>query len=166
MPRDKKTDPLPGEDLTAQELTLVEAVVEGASYADAYKAAYGAEGYAQASLWVKASRKVHEPKIQRALAQIRAIGLAKVGLRHGDTLERRIAEEYAFFQDCRETGNMGAAGQAYDRINKLEGLYIDQVRDVTFDPVKTLEEIAKLDKTLAARLAEDHQVAWDEDTVH
>lgn len=160
MPQNQKTQPREQEDelppLSAQEEKLVEAVMQGMNNSDAYRTAYGASGYSLPALHVKACRKVGSPKIQAHLRAIRAVGVAKIGL----TVQDRIAAEAAFAQRAEDAGNFGAAGGAHDRINKLAGLYVDQIRDVTekHDPAQTIREIAQHAPELAASLAAVHGI--------
>lgn len=163
MPQNQKTAPRKEDDdlepLNAQEEKLVEAVLAGEDNCAAYRAGYGASGYSPAALRVKACRKIGSPKIQAHLRALRAVGAAKIGL----TIEDRIAAEAAFAQRAEDAGNFGAAGGANDRINKLAGLYIDQVRDVTerHDPAQTIRDIAKHAPELAASLAAQHGISLD-----
>lgn len=164
MPRQKKTEPKQDSgdidvlaDLSVQEQRLVEALAEGLNNVDAYRRAYGAEGYSAPALRVRACRKIAEPKIQAALRVLRSVGLANAKL----TLDDRIEHELAFAQRAEDAGNFGAAGGAYDRINKLLGLYVDKYEDVTqHDPLKTLDEIAKVSPDYAMHLAKKHGIAW------
>lgn len=144
-------------DLTAQELVFVGAVVGGSPYTEAYRQAYGAENYSDNALRVQASRKASQAHIQKAISEVQAVTSANIAL----TLERRIAEEYAFHHECRRTGNMGAAGGAFDRINKLAQMYVEQHADVTPDPLQTLQAIARANPQLARALAEQEGIPWD-----
>lgn len=164
MPQNQKTAPATAAEelpvLSVQEERLVEALVNGADNCEAYRAGYGAEGYSAAALRVRACRKVADPKIQAHLRSLRAIGFANVGL----TLAARIEAEAAFAQRAEDAGNYGAAGGAYDRINKLAGLYVEQVRVVNdrVDPVQKLKQIAERSPDLAAFLAAKHGIELPE----
>lgn len=160
MPQNQKTDPVDDADelpmLNEQEEKLVEAVLAGEDNCQAYRTAYGAEGYSKNALSVRACRKIGEKKIQQHLRAIRATGMARIRL----NLQDRIEAEAAFAQRAEDAGNFGAAGGANDRINKLAGLYVEQVRDVTdrHDPVQTIREIATINPDYAAELAAAHGI--------
>lgn len=171
MPRNKSTAPYkpkPGKPesnlsiLSAEEEKLVEAVALGADNSEAYKRAYGAEGYSAAALRVRACRKIAEPKIQEHLRALRSVGVANSKL----TLERRMEDELSFAQRAEDAGNYGAAGGAYDRVNKLLGLYIERTMEIAADPMSTLDELARLSPELARKLAEDEGIAWSGGTQH
>lgn len=141
--------------LSPEEARFVEALAVRSSNVEAYRKAYGAEGYSPAALRVQACRKAAEAKIQAHLKILRAQGLASARL----TLDDRIEEELAFAQRCEDAGNMGAAGQARDRVNKLLGLYVEKVQDVTeHDPQRTLLEIQQHSPELAQQLAKANNI--------
>jgi hypothetical protein len=160
MPQNLKTDAIDLDELpplSAEEERLVELVANGTGNSEAYRLAYGANGYNANSLAVKASRKIAEPKIQAHLSALRSVGLAKIGLSYED----RIKDELAFAQRAESAGNFGAAGQARDRINKLAGLYVEKVQDITdHDPQRTLRQIAEVQPELADQLAVQHGIDW------
>lgn len=170
MAQNQKTDPTdePAElpVLSTEEERLVEAVISGQDNCEAYRTAYGAEGYSQAALKVRACRKIAEDKIQQHLRVLRSVGLANLGL----TVAARVEAEAAFAQRAEDAGNFGAAGGANDRINKLAGLYIDKVQVTDqFDPVRTLNEIAKHSPDLAASIAAEKGIEWgkpEHETAH
>lgn len=155
MPQNMKTDPSEEEQelpiLSPQEEALIEAWASGLGQADSYRKAYGAEGYGKNSLAVRACRKFAEPRIQAHLRAMQANGLAKIKL----SLQDRLSAELAFAQRAEDKGNFGAAGQAHDRVNKLLGLYVEKVQDVTdrADVHRTLREIAELSPEVAQQLA-------------
>ena len=163
MPRDLKTEPQTddvADTLSVEEEKLVELLSAGKGNAEAYRLAYGADGYSPNALAVRASRKIAEPKIQYHLRKLRSVGLANLSL----SFEDRIRDEMAFAQRAENEGNFGAAGQARDRINKLAGLYVEKVQDVTgVDPVQTLKDIAQHQPDLAASLAAAHGIPWKAD---
>lgn len=140
------------DDLSPQEEALVESLGLGMDNCAAYRKAYGAEGYSAAALRVRACRKVAEPQIQAALRKLRAVGFANSQL----TLDQRIEAEMAFAQRAEDAGNFGAAGGALDRVNKLLGLYTENVNVKFNAPDNVLEEIRKLNPALADQLANEH----------
>lgn len=126
--------------LTEQEQKLIEALGQGLNNSAAYRAAYGAQGYSDAALRVRACRKVAEPDIQAHLRALQAVGFANSKL----TLDERISDELAFARRAEDAGNYGAAGGAHDRVNKLLGLYVERM-DVTLnDPERILDEIRQI----------------------
>ena len=153
-------DELPA--LNAEEMTLVEALGQGDDNVQAYRRAYEAEGYRLPELRVRACRKVAEPKIQLHLRHLRAVGFANAKL----TLESRLMDELAFAQRAEDAGNYGAAGGSHDRINKLMGLYVERLEVMQADPLDALRQIALSSPALAAQLAKDNGIAWDEETHH
>lgn len=164
MPQNLKTDPAPAADdlpeLSREEEQLVELVASGMGNSEAYRMAYGAQGYGANALAVQASRKIAQAHIQAHLRALRAVGHAKLGLSYED----RIKDELAFAQRAEDAGNFGAAGQARDRINKLAGLYVEKVQDVTdHDPHRTLKQIEEVNPDLAASLAQQHGIDWKAD---
>lgn len=159
--QNQKTEPNPELDdlplLNAEEERLVELIAGGEDNSAAYLRAYNATGYSKAALHVRACRKVAEPKIQQHLRALRSVGLAKAQL----SLAERLKDEMAFAQRAENAGNFGAAGGANDRVNKLLGLYVEKIQDVTsFDPVETIKEIARTQPELAASLAREHGIEW------
>ena len=159
MPRDKKTSPKELEELpilNKEESALIEAWAAGLDQTACYRAAYGAEGYSLPALYVAACRKFADPKINAHMRALRAVGLAKASL----SLHERIEAEQAFAQRAEDDGNYGAAGQAHDRVNKLLGLYVEKFEDTSQDPLKLLEEIARVSPDLASKLAADSNIAW------
>lgn len=144
-------------DLNSEEQTFVEALGQGSNNIEAYKKAYGATGYSSAALKVRACRKAAESKIQSHLNALRSVGFATTAL----TIQNRLEEEQAFAKRCELAGNMGAAGGAYDRINKLMGFYVEKFADVSKDdPMAALRELATLDPDIAQRLASQHNIEW------
>lgn len=160
--QNQRTEPLPADELdvlSVEEEKLVEAVALGHDNPTAYQMAYGATGYSPGALKVRACRKIAEPKIQAHLRALRAVGLANSGL----TIQRRIETELAFAERAEMAGNFGAAGGAHDRVNKLLGMYVEKIKDVTndTDPVRTLRDIAAIaGEDVAASLANKHGIEW------
>jgi hypothetical protein len=75
------------------------------------------------------------------LRALRAVGFYNARL----TLQHRIEAELAFAQRCEDAGNYGAAGGAFDRVNKMLGLYVERSEvTVTTDPATTLKELAAM----------------------
>lgn len=143
------------EPLSPQEEKFVETLAQTGNNTEAYRAAYGAEGYSPPALHVKACKKAAQAKIQAHLRVLRRVGLDKAGL----SLKERVEDERAFMQRCEDAGNFGAAGAARDRINKLLGLYVEKRQEVPAeDPRTTLDEIARINPDYARKLAEQEGI--------
>jgi hypothetical protein len=145
MPQHQKTKPIDLSDLglpalNEQEEKLVELAISGLDQAECYLRAYDATGYSHNSLKVRACKKFAEPKIRAHIRALRAAGATNGVV----TVEARIKEEFAFAQRAEDAGNFGAAGGAYDRINKLAGMYVEKIQDVTVqnDTMTTIKQIA------------------------
>jgi hypothetical protein len=125
--------------LSHKEAVFLEAIAAGDDNCTAFRKAWDAEGYSINALRVEACRRAASDKIQAHLRVLRAVGLDRAGV----TLQGRIEAELAFAQRCENAGNYGAAGQAYDRLNKLAGLYPAERREVTVTstPEQTLQEL-------------------------
>lgn len=153
-PLDIDADNLPP--LSVQEQRLIEALGQGDSNTEAYRKAYGAEGYSQASLHVRACVKVAQSHIQAHLVRLRSVGLNRAVI----SLQQRMEAELAFAQRAEAAGNFGAAGGAYDRLNKLMGLYVERLEVSAADPLETLRQIAQVSPDLAASLAASQGIPW------
>ena len=140
--RNKQTAPTPVPDelpeLSVKEMAFVEAIGEGLDSTAAYRKAYGGDGYAPASLRVKACNKSGEDKIQRWLRHLRAVGFERAC----QSLQQSIEDEMAFGARAEAAGNFGAAGMSRERCHRLMGLYIDrQEIVVSSNPEQTLREL-------------------------
>lgn len=177
MPQNKKTkaapvaniDELP--ELNENEQVFVQWIVAGKPLREAYKLAYGAEGYSEASLRVRASRKAGETNIRQHVAFHQQLGMANALLTRDDWVEHTLAAAYR----AEASGNHGAAMTGRIAVGKALGFQADQTEDITpRDPFEILERIAKTSPDLAAQLAKDKGIDWtpatqpadDEDTVH
>lgn len=161
----KKTQPTKADidvlDLSPEEQAFAEELALSGNQSEAYRKAYGAEGYNANSLKVKACRKAAEPRIKAFVAALRGVGIANARL----TLEQRIEEERSFAQRAEDAGNYGAAGGAYDRLNKLLGLYVEKYTEVASDPLSAFETIAKeFGPDIAKQLAKQEGVNWNPDS--
>jgi len=148
-------DDLP--ELTQQQYAFVAAVLSGKSGADAYRTAYDCTSMSPNAVWVEASRARSHPKISLWLAQARKAGLGAAVV----TLQGHIQELERLREVALETGNVGAAVQAEQLRGKASGHYVERYADVTeTDPMRALEEIDKLNPTLASELAKQHGIQW------
>lgn len=169
MPRQQKTDSGDTQDafaaLTDKQQAFVVNRAAGMAPRDAYKAAYDAENMSDGAISVEACRLASQPNIALILQS-----LANEKLETARQSEaERVQDERAFAIRCELSGNMGAAGGARDRINKLEGRYTDRVEDVTQSPVDVLNEIAARDPEIAEILAKRMGLTTepgDNDTTH
>ena len=83
-----------------------------------------------------------------------------------ESMEEHIRGMYRLREIALETGNIGAAVQAHHFADKASGHYVDQVRDVTVDPLNALKEIASFSPALASELAKEHGLEWPNATEH
>lgn len=139
------------EEVFANELWL------GTPQVEAYRKAYGAEGYNPNSLAVRACRKAGEQKIQNYVRHLKSVTVHKTAL----TMADRIADELAFAMRAERAGNFGAAGGAHDRVNKMLGHYIERMEVIGADPMASLREIAAIHPELARQLAQSSGLDWN-----
>ena len=159
---EEKTDFSELPDLTDSQLKFCIGIIEGKTATEAWMAAYDASNMKKNSIYVEASRALDHPKISLWIARARKaeMGSARRSLaQHIQRLDR--LEQIAL-----ETGNVGAAVQAEQLIGKAEGHYVDQVRDVTADPMQLIREIATISPQMAQQLAEENGVEWPHVTEH
>ena len=127
--------------LTPKQAAFVNALLEGKTAADAYRAAYACESMSQGAIWVEASRLRRSPKVSLWLRHFQRIGL-EAGL---VTMELHLAE-LARARELAIAQNQIAAGvQAEHYRGKAAGLYNDRLR-LTVEPsdaelIKTIEEL-------------------------
>ena len=146
-------------DLTQQQARFVEGILSGKTASDAYRAAYDASTMTDRSIWAEASRTRAHINVAAWLSAARKAGLGRGMV----TLEGHIQELERLKEIAIDTGNVGAAVQAEQLRGKAAGHYIEQHRDLTdYDPLKTLQEIAQTSPDLAAALARQYNVAWEE----
>jgi hypothetical protein len=145
-------------DLTEQQRKFVEGVLTGKTLIDAYRAAYDCSGMAPNSTWVAASRLRSHANIA---LWISAATKAHFGIA-SRTREQHIAKLAELGAIAVETGNVGAAVQAEQLIGKVEGHYTERLDISVTDPLQTLREIAQFAPELAAKLAADQGIEWQE----
>lgn len=145
-------------DLTPMQMKFCEGVLAGLSNRKAYKAAYGAGSMSNASIDVNASRLRHNAKIALWLDAARYEMLKS----HACTLEGHLAELQSLKAIAVRTGNIGAAVQAEQLRGKAAGHYVELHADVSFDPARTLKQIAELEPELARKLAQKHNIPLDQ----
>lgn len=142
--------------LTPEEETYRDELYLGTNQVEAYRKAYGAEGYSLPALQVRACRKAADPKIQAHLRAMQSVAVAKSAL---SSLEC-VADEMAFAQRAENAGNYGAAGAARDRRNKLLGHYTEKLDVTVTDIADELKELAKISPELAKAYADKEGITW------
>lgn len=144
------TDDLP--ELTPQQRDFAFLIIQGKTASDAYRGAYDCSNMGDKSIWVEASRLKNDPDVALWLAAARKAELGSASR----SKEQHILRLDKLQQIAIDTGNVGAAVQAEQLIGKVEGHYVDQVKDVTDDPMKTLREIQDIiGEEAASKLAQD-----------
>lgn len=151
-------------DLTENQMKFCEGVLAGKTQSDAYRAAYDCQNMAPESIWVAASRLRHDAKVALWLDAARSDRLES----HECTFDGHLKELERLKSIAIRSGNVGAAVQAEQLRGKAAGLYVDKHEDVTqYDPVRTLEDIARQSPELAHSLAKQHNIDWKpKETVH
>lgn len=149
-------------DLTDKQMRFCEGILAGKTQRVAYRAAYDCTTMGDSAVDCEASRLRHHPKIALWLDAARMDTLET----HECTFDGHMEELNRLKGIAIRTGNVGAAVQAEQLRGKAAGHYVEQFADVTQDPLKTLEEIAKLNPDLAEKLAEANQIPWDKGSVH
>ena len=149
-------------DLTEQQRRFVSGIIEGKTASDAYREAYDCSNSKPNTIWCEASKLRNHTNVSQWIAAAR-----KAELCHSQrSLQQHVQRLDRLQELCVETGNLGAAVQAEQLIGKASGHYVDQVRDVTVDPLMALREIAQFSPVLAASLAKEHGLEWPEVTEH
>ena len=153
---EEAADDLP--DLTEQQMSFWRLRQEGKRPVEAYRLSYDCSAMSDPAVWTEASRLCNHPKIALWDA---AAAKAEIG-RVVRTKEQHMLRLNRLQQIALDTGNVGAAVQAEQLIGKVEGHYVEQYRDLTRDPLDSLREIAAVSPQLAAQLAKEQGIAWDE----
>lgn len=141
-------------DLTPNQYAFVEGLLAGKTASDSYRAAYSCENASDRTIWAEASRLRNCPKVSAWLTAARQAHLGKATV----TLDEHLRELERLKEIAISTGNVGAAVQAEQLRGKAAGHYVEQVADVTIDPIRTLQEIAELSPELADALAKHHGI--------
>src|SRR6185437_15369196 len=159
-PLEEMLDDLP--DLTPQQRKFVEGILAGKTATDAYREAYDCSGSQNNTIWANASRLRADSNVAAWLYQARTAGLGHATV----TLQGHVAELERLREIALKTGNVGAAVQAEQLRGKATGHYTENLNIVTSDPLDMIKEIAVLSPALAAQLAKDNGIAWNEETQH
>jgi hypothetical protein len=145
-------------DITEQQRNFVAGILSGKTASDAYRGAYDTSSMQKESIWVAASRLCDNANVALWLAAAR-----KAELGHAvRSKEQHISRLDRLQQIALDTDNIGAAVRAEELIGKAEGHYVDHMEVTVADPMATLREIAQLSPELAAQLAKDQGIEWQE----
>lgn len=150
---------VPAEDLptlTAQQLDFVKELLSGKNASDAYRAAYDCSNMLPNTIWCEASKLRNCPKVSQWVSAAKKAHLGASTL----SLENHLRELERLKEAALESGNHGAAIQAEQLRGKASGHYVDQIRDLTFDPHDTLAQIAELSPELAKILANQEGIEF------
>lgn len=139
-------------DLTDQQMRFVEGLLAGKSASDAYRESYNTINCTDRTIWAAASRLRADCKVAAWLSAARKAGLGRAAV----TLEGHLAELERLREIALETGNVGAAVQAEQLRGKASNHYSENVNLKVNDPTNVLDEIRKLNPSLADQLASEH----------
>lgn len=162
MAQQKKTEPLEAEDLpdlSAEDQIFVQCLSNGDNATDAWRASRPDSKAEERTVWMMASRLRNSDKVQMWLTA------ARNALLHTGTctLEGHMRELERLRGVAEASGNLGAAVQAEQLRGKAQGLYIDQIKDLTQLPADQLiEQIndtlgPEIAKILASQLGLEHE---------
>lgn len=121
MTKPEKPSDLPR--LTDKQFAFVLAVLEGKTLTDAYKASYDTSNTQDHVVWVRASELAADRKVKVWLAQARQQQLADTKV----TLQSHTRDLRQLIDECKETGNYGAAVNATVKMGQAHGLYVDRI---------------------------------------
>lgn len=146
-------------DLTPQQHEFVLGLLAGKTATDAYKAAYDCSKSTPQTIYANAAKLRSNDKIALWLRMTRQayLGVGTV------TLDSHIKELERIREIALAKGNIGAAAQCEHYRGKAAGLYVEQYRDLTVDPIATLEALASKGekaKQFAVEFAEKHNLDW------
>lgn len=159
MPQRQKTSPINARelpDITGQQHEFVRHICAGKTATDAYRLAYGCEGWSQPSIWAKASQLRNDVNVQAWIDAAKIAGLADCSV----TYKGHLEELDRLKALCIKSGNLGAAVVCEQTRGKVGGLHIERVQEVPIDPVQTLKDIAAAQPDVAAALAEQAGIPW------
>lgn len=164
MAQQKKTDSvsIDGDDLpelSKQDQTFVKCLLDGMTATDAYRTSRpGSEAQGNA-LWMMASRLKNSDKVKLWI-----MAAQKASLHSGKcTLESHMKRLEELSIAAEAAGNYGAAAQAEQLRGKAQGLYVDQIKDLTTQPTESLIEAIESTlgkdtaRILAQQLGIDHE---------
>jgi hypothetical protein len=117
-----ETEELPR--LTFKQAAFVNALLEGKTASDAYRAAYSCANMSNAAVWVEASRLRDNPKVALWLRHYQRIGAEAAQV----TMDAHLAELARAREFAIDHGQISAAVQAEHHRGKVVGLYEDRLR--------------------------------------
>lgn len=136
--------------LTARQYEFVRLLLEGRSASDAYRGAYGAEGYSPNSLWTKASLLASSVKVRQWLSAAHKAGYATAVW----SLSRYQQELASLYALSLEKGALNVAKDCLKALGDSSGHNINRTVELERDPLQVLKEIASKNPEIAQRLAE------------
>lgn len=141
-------DELP--ELTTKQLLFVEGVLSGKNASDAYRAAYDVADMGSFTINAEASKLRRSPKID---AWIRAGHVAHLAAGI-ISKEEHVRELGAIREIAKDQGDLKTAVAAEHLRGKVSGFYVERSEVTVYDPAAILAQIANIDPSIAARLAE------------
>ncbi len=141
--------------LTDKQMRFVEGIVSGKTGSDAYRDAFDTSNMLPTTISASASTLRREPKVE---AWIRAWHIAHMG---SGVLskEQHLRELEAIRELSKEQGDLKSAVAAEHLRGKASGLYVERSEVTVYDPAAILAQIANIDPSIAARLAERFNIA-------
>lgn len=136
--------------LTGKQMLFVEGVVAGKSASEAYRAAYDAEGMSPTSVSGAAAVLRHSRDVNAWICAWHVAHMASGLL----TKEEHIRELGAIRELSKDQGDLKSAVAAEHLRGKVSGFYVERSEVTVYDPAAILAQIANIDRTIAARLAE------------
>lgn len=136
--------------LTGKQMLFVEGVVAGKSASEAYRGAYDTEGMLSTTISASASQLRHNRDVD---AWICAWHVAHMGA-GVLTKEEHVRELGAIRELSKDQGDLKSAIAAEHLRGKVSGFYVERSEVTVYDPAAILAQIANIDPTIAARLAE------------
>ena len=108
--------------LTARQEKFCQGIVSGLSQADAFTAAYSAEGRSRNAIYVDASRLVDKPKISLRISELKKPAAAKAMI----TLESHLEDLMKLRNLAVQEKQVGAAITAEIARGKAAGIHIEK----------------------------------------
>lgn len=144
-------------DLTAQQFKFVEGILAGLNGAEAYRTAYDCSNESPAAVQVDASRLRSHPNVSLWISAGRMASL-DAGSRND-----HLAELERLKTTAEAAGNHGAAIQAEQLRGKVQGHYTERIElSRAPDPLLELKAIASWSPELAADMAKERGITWEE----
>jgi len=136
--------------LSVAEFEFVRLIVhEGKTASEAYRKSHDTAGMTDSAIWSKASRLRGTARIQEHESALLDWGMTKGILGHEEA-GRKMS---ALAARAEKAGNYGAAVNAMDKVVKLSGHYVEQVRDISTE--STVEDLLMGIEQLLGKEARD-----------